>query len=69
MPVLPESVQRFQISSGDLPNVEGDLFGLMHTTEPASDSDYTLKIGQWGYAFSRQQIEILRDTIIAGLNT
>jgi hypothetical protein len=26
MPVLPESVQRFQISSGDLPNVDGDLF-------------------------------------------
>jgi len=69
MPVLPESVQRFQISSGDLPNVEGDLFGLTHTTFPESDTDYTLRIGKWGFALSRQQVEILRDTIVEGLNT
>jgi hypothetical protein len=69
MPVLPESVQRFQISSGDLPNVDGDLFSLTHTTFPESSTDYTLRIGNWGYALSRQQIEILRDVIITGLNT
>lgn len=69
MPTLPESIQRFQISSGDLPNVEGELFALTHTTWPESDTDYTLRIGQWGYALSRQQIEILRDTLIMGLNT
>jgi hypothetical protein len=69
MATLPESIQRFSITSDDLDHVQGDLFGLTHTTWPESDTDYTLRIGQWGYALSRQQIEILRDTILLGLST
>lgn len=66
---LPESIQRFKITSNDLEDVRGDLFGLMHTTWPESTTDYTLRIGHWSYALSREQVEILRDTIIMGLNT
>jgi len=69
MATLPESIQRFSITSDDLDHVQGDLFSLTHTTWPESDTDYTLRIGQWGYALSRQQIEILRDTILLGLST
>lgn len=66
---LPESIQRFHIVSDDLSHVNGDLFALTHTTFPESDTDYTIRIGQWGYALSREQVEALRDTIIEGLNT
>jgi hypothetical protein len=45
------------------------FFSLTHTTFPESSTDYTLRIGNWGYALSREQIEILRDVIITGLNT
>ena len=69
MATLPESIHRFQITSDDLDHVQGDLFGLTHTTWPESDTDYTLRIGQWGYALSRQQVEILRDTILLCLST
>ena len=69
IPGLPETILRFNLSSEETTNVEGQIFGGIKVDYPESLRDYALRIGNDGYAFSREELIVLRDFIAEMLDT
>jgi len=69
IPELPETILKFNLSSEDAPNVEGQIFGGTKVDYPESSRDYVLRIGEDGYAFSQEELTVLRNFITEMLDT
>jgi hypothetical protein len=69
IPELPETILKFNLSSDEAPNVQGQIFGGIKVDYPESTRDYVLRIGEDGYAFSREELTVLRNFITEMLDT
>lgn len=69
IPDLPETIFRFNLTSDDVSNVEGEIFGGTQVLNEGSTRDIVLRIANDGYAFSRRELIVLRDFINEMLDT
>ena len=69
IPGLPETILKFNLSSDETPNVQGQVFGGIKVDYPESTRDYVVRIGEDGYAFSREELTVLRNFITEMLDT
>lgn len=69
IPDLPETIFKFFVASNATENVEGQIFGGLQIDNEESSRDFVLRIANDGYAFSREELTVLRDFITEMLNT